>query len=149
MSDQGWQPPDEHASVASGERSPGGSWSPPQFSPDRRWWWTGDRWVPVPPQVAVRTNRWAVAALIAGAAPFFPPFIFGVVVGIADWRVGDRAFGLSDALQVTAISLPGLVLSAIGILVGRRRGGVRVRTAIAGGICALAFSAMTLLLMFG
>lgn len=55
---------------------------------------------------------------------------------------------MSDALPVAALAVPGVVMSVVGILVGRRRGGVGVWTAVAGGIAALAFSGMTLLLMF-
>jgi hypothetical protein len=169
MSDQQWQPPDQRESADSDERSldaprpppqyssdrrwwwTGDRWvpvSPPQYSPDRRWWWTGDRWVPVPPQVVARINWWAWAALAVGVLPFLSPLVFGVVVGVLDERSGGTSYGLSDALPVAGLAVPGVVLSVVGILVSRRRGGVGVWTAVAGGIAALAFSGVTLLLMF-
>jgi hypothetical protein len=148
MSDQPWQRPGQREAAGSGEPSLGAPRLPPQYSPDRRWWWTGDQWVPVPPRVAARINWWAWAALTVGVLPFLTPLVFGVVVGILDERSGGTSYGLSDALPVAALAVPGLVLSIVGVQVGRRRGGVEVWAAVAGGIAALAFSGMTLLLMF-
>jgi hypothetical protein len=98
--------------------------------------------------VASRTNWWAWVALTVGILPFVSPLIFGVVVGVMDERSGGTTYHLGDALPVAALCLPGVILSIIGIVVGRRRGGVGVWAAVAGGIAALAFPAMTLLLMF-
>ncbi|MFN0282159.1 MAG: hypothetical protein ACKVZ6_09340 [Kineosporiaceae bacterium] len=69
------------------------------------------------------------------------------MIGIADQRVAEEPIALSDAIAVTALGLPGVVLSVMGILVGYMRGGVR--TAIAGDIAAQAFSAITLAFVFG
>jgi hypothetical protein len=96
--------------------------------------------------VTARINWWAWAALAVGVLPFL--LTFGFVVGILDERSGGTSYGLSDALPLAAITLPGVVLSVVGIVVGRRHGGVGVWTAVAGGIAALAFSGMTLFLMF-
>jgi hypothetical protein len=104
--------------------------------------------MPVPPRVATRTNWWAWAALAAGCMTVG---LFPILwIGIIDQRVAEQPIVLRDGLAVTALGLPGVVLSVIGILVGLyRRGFVEVWIAILGGIAALVMTSITLWFMLG
>jgi hypothetical protein len=98
--------------------------------------------------VTTRTNWWAWAALAVGVLPILSPLPFGIIVGIFDERTKGTSYDFSDALPVAVLCLPGVILSIIGIAVGRKRDGDGVGIAVVGGISALALSAGTLLLMF-
>jgi len=41
--------------------------APPQFSPDGRWWWNGQEWVPAVPAGRGRSTVKIVLAVVAGA----------------------------------------------------------------------------------
>jgi hypothetical protein len=40
--------------------------APPQYSPDGRWWWNGQEWVPVAAQKQGRSTVKIVLAVVAG-----------------------------------------------------------------------------------
>lgn len=44
-----------------------GQQAPPQYSPDRRWWWDGTKWVPVRPASTARPGSPMLWVWIAGA----------------------------------------------------------------------------------
>lgn len=76
---------------------------PPQLSPDGKFYWDGDRWVPMPTsasppatehvavQVRGQMPSWAI---VGGLVLCFPLGL--VMVGFAPWRVGTKvAVGLA------------------------------------------------------
>ena len=85
----------------------------PQYSPDGRWYWDGERWLPVGPSPAVtpyrspRTrSRWAVAMLaVMAAVGALWLFAFGAEALLAtDHQYSDPSLYTTPMLLVTALA---------------------------------------------
>lgn len=95
--------------------------APPQYSPDGKWWWNGQAWVPTTPGMQVPPRRawirdWANESLIMGAAGWFCSFflafgpiflllgLIGGIIALSKSPYRNRAIG-------------GIVLNAVGLAV--------------------------------
>jgi hypothetical protein len=72
----------------------GGAIAPPQWSPDGRWWWDGNRWIPreralvngvPPPRRRLPWEHWPVAARAVAAVLLWPVAVYLWVL-LSGWR---------------------------------------------------------------
>ncbi len=123
---------------------------PPQLSPDGRWWWNGNQWVPIPPPKppgAGALASWALGFGIVNASMLGMYLLgSGFVEPFSGFNPGGGGvfFGL-------AIALPGLVLGILALARPGHRHDRRRRRSLAWtaiGLSLLSFAGWYCLFLF-